>query len=314
MTIKSRMSEQLYSYSTIFAIGHRACQPLLEVACLVEEKVDGSQFSFSFQEDGTTLMRSKGAIVHAGEGGMFEEAAAIEADWRRELVGYVFRCEYLRKPHHNVITYSRIPAGYLAVFDVETPDGTFLDWDSKREKAALLGLEVVPRLFEGVIALDVMQKLLDSESFLGGTKIEGVVVKPIGYALWGTDKKVLMGKYVSEGFKEKHSKEWKADNRPDVVTLLAAELKTEARWLKAVQHLREAGKLEGSPRDIGPLMKEVNLDVLKEETEYIKEKLFQRFGKDIVRQVTHGLPEWYKEKLMEEAFDATRGAVEGVDS
>ena len=305
---------QLHSYSTIFAIGHRACQPLLEVSCLVEEKVDGSQFSFCFQADGSTLMRSKGAIVHAGEGGMFEEASHIEADWRQDLVGYVFRCEYLRKPHHNVLIYGRVPAAHLAVFDVEAPDGTFLDWDNKREAAAMLGLEVVPRLFEGMVTLDVMQRLLDTESFLGATKIEGVVIKPIGYNLWGTDKKVLMGKYVSEGFKEKHAKEWKGEHKPDILGQLVATYRCEQRWQKAAQHLLEAGRLEGSPRDIGALLKEVIADIEKEETEEIKAKLFQWAWPQIRKQLTHGLPEWWKEKLLKEAFDVAGGSAEGADN
>lgn len=296
------MSQQLHSYSTIFAIGHRACQPLLSVPCLVEEKVDGSQFSFSFQEDGTTLMRSKGAIVHAGEGGMFEEASHIEADWKRELVGLTFRCEYLRKPHHNVLTYGRVPAAHLAVFDVEKPSGEFLDYDAKRAAAELARLEVVPKLWEGLVTLEVMQGLLDRESFLGGTKIEGVVVKPVGYNLWGTDKKVLMGKFVSEAFKEKHAKEWKGEHKPDILGLLVASYRCEQRWQKAAQHLLEDGRLEGSPRDIGNLIKEAVVDIEKEEKEEIKEKLWQWAWPQIRKQLTYGLPEWYKEKLMKEAF------------
>ena len=39
-------------------------------------------------------------------------------------------------------------------------------------------------------------------------------------------------------------------NRGDMIALLIQELTTPARWQKAVQHLREDGKLEGSPRDI----------------------------------------------------------------
>ena len=292
----------LHSYSTIFAIGHKAVQPLLSVPCLVEEKVDGSQFSFRFEQDGSTTMRSKGAEVHAGDGGMFEEASHIEAEWCERWVGYTFRCEYLQKPKHNVLTYQRTPKANLIVFDVETSDGDFLSYSEKAAAAADLRLDVVPRLYEGMVTLAVMQELLDRESILGGTKIEGVVVKPVGYDLYGTDKKVLMGKYVSEGFKEKHSRDWKATNKPDVVSLLAEELRSEARWQKAIQHLKEQGRLNNEPKDIGPLMKEIVDDVVKEEKEYIKDKLYARFGKDILRQVTWGFPEWYKEKLMKEAF------------
>ena len=33
--------------------------------------------------------------------------------------------------------------------------------------------------------------------------------------------------------------------------------RTVARWEKAIQHLNESGRLENSPRDIGPLIKEI---------------------------------------------------------
>ena len=68
---------------------------------------------------------------------------------------------------------------------------------------------------------------------------------------------------------------------------------------KAVQHLREDGSLLGEPKDIGPLIKEVIRDTMEEETDYIKETLFAWAKKDIARRVTSGLPEWYKQQLLE---------------
>ena len=93
---------------------------------------------------------------------------------------------------------------------------------------------------------------LDRESVLGGQKIEGVVVKPLNYDLFGPDKKCLMGKFVSESFKEIHGVEWKKENPAptDVVQAIAASVRTPARWHKSVQHLRERGLLQDSPRDI----------------------------------------------------------------
>src|SRR5216683_3058961 len=106
------LMNQLHSYSTIFNVGHRAVMALLGVPCLVEEKVDGSQFSFG-KINGEVIMRSKGAMVHAGDGGMFENASHIEADIDNMPEGLVFRCEYLQKPRHNIIKYDRVPAKYL---------------------------------------------------------------------------------------------------------------------------------------------------------------------------------------------------------
>lgn len=295
----------LHSYSTIFTIGHKAVQPLLSVPCIVEEKIDGSQFSFCKQEGAVFAMRSKGVEVWPGQNKMFNEATRIEAVLPDTFpVGYTVRCEYLQKPKHNILQYACVPANHLIVFDVETPDGTFLSYADKVQFCALYRLDIVPKLYEGVVTLEVLQELLDRDSYLGGTKIEGVVIKPVGYNLWGTDKKVLMAKYVSEKFKEKHHAEWKATNHPDIIGGLVANLCTEARWNKAIQHLRESGKLENSPRDIGAIIREVVDDTKREEVEFIKDRLFAWAWKEIGRRITHGLPEWYKQKLMEEAFPA----------
>ena len=42
-----------------------------------------------------------------------------------------------------------------------------------------------------------------------------------------------------------------------MIVQLAEGLRTEARWRKAVQHLREEGRLERSPKDIGALLVEL---------------------------------------------------------
>ena len=169
--------------------------------------------------------------------------------------------------------------------------------------AERIGLEHVPLLYDGALeasqAADFVLGLLERQSILGGPKIEGVVIK--NYADIGRDGKVVMGKFVSAVFKEVHNKDWKDRNpeKGDVLDQICTALTTKARWSKAVQHLREAGTLANEPKDIGPLIKEVARDTLEEETEFIKDRLFAWAKKDIVRRVTAGLPEWYKEQLLE---------------
>jgi hypothetical protein len=278
----------------------------LDVEVIVEEKIDGSQFSFG-KIDGELQMRSKSCQVFMDIPGMFEAATTTCDLLMPDLPeGVIFRCEYLSKPHHNVLSYDRVPQGHLIVYDIEDPatKNGFASPEYKLWRASVYHLQIAPILFEGKITLDKLQELLYNESILGGTKIEGVVIKPKNYDLYGTDKKVLMGKYVSEAFKEKHQREWKGANptKSDVVQFLIKELNTEARWQKAVQHLREAGKLEEGPKAIGALMKEVKADVMKEEREYITEKVMQNIMPQVMRAIGAGLPEWYKAKLMQEAF------------
>jgi hypothetical protein len=295
------------SYPSIFALGHRYIADIFLDPVLVEEKVDGSQFSFGLI-GGEIVMKSKGAAVtQESPEGMFKLAARSVSELAGDLrPGFTYRCEYLQKPKHNTLCYGRVPARNMIVFDINTGTETYLSRAEKEAESQRLGLEIVPRLFEGMVASpESLFSLLENESVLGGCKIEGIVVK--NYNRFGIDKKVLMGKYVSEAFKESHGKEWRANNPviTDIVDRLILTLKTEARWQKAVQHLNEAGTLEGSPRDIGNLIGEVKRDVLKEESEFIKEKLYEWAKDRIARAVTGGLPEWYKKTLVEKSFETT---------
>ena len=69
------------------------------------------------------------------------------------------------------------------------------------------------------------------------------------------------------------------------------------------KHLKEKGLLENSPKDIGELIKECKADILKECEEEIKDKLYAWAKDKILRACTAGLPEWYKENLLNSSFD-----------
>jgi hypothetical protein len=219
--------------------------------------------------------------------------------------GWVYRAEYLRVPHHNTLVYARCPARHLILFDIEMPGQHYLPYPEVVAEARRLSMDVVPLLYEGRIAdMEQLRALLETESVLGGTTVEGVVIK--NYGRFTRDKKAMMGKFVSERFKEKHDKSWKERNPSgrSVLGELAQSYRTEARWEKAVQHMREVGMLEGEPRDIGALIKLVQQDLLDEEQENIKAALFKWAWPDIKRCSTAGLPEWYKERLARRAFQA----------
>lgn len=298
----------LHSYPSIFNIGHPAVTDILTSPVIVQEKVDGSQFSFGRKGD-DVFMRSKRVPVDPLESGMFNLASVkvlelFEADKLLPYDGWVFRGEYLQKPKHNSLTYNRVPEGNIILFDVETSPSVFLSPFDLDVIAKQIGVEAVPTLYAGMVtSLEMFEKLLETESILGGPKVEGVVIK--NYAMFGMDKKVLMAKHVSEVFKEIHTQEWRKSNptRKDVVIELTESLRVPARWEKAIQRLRDEGKIEDSPKDIGNLMVEVRADLNKEATEWVKEKLFAHFWPDIQRGALRGLPEWYKSKLLEKQFE-----------
>lgn len=291
-----------HSYPKVYALGHRAVNELLLDDVIVEEKIDGSQFSFG-RFGGELRIRSRGAVMVSDAP---EQMFGAAVDSIRDLDlrdGWTYRGEYLQKPKHNTLAYERVPARHTILFDINTGEERYLTPDEKRGEAERLGMETVPLLFAGHIGSPQdIGAFLERTSVLGGTKIEGVVVK--NYGRFGADKKVLMGKYVSESFKEVHGGEWKKNNPTsgDVIDMLIVRFKTDARWEKAVQHLKERGEYTQSPKDIGALIKEVQNDVAEECTEEIRDALFAHAIGHIRRGIVGGLPEWYKQKLLDEQF------------
>ncbi len=88
--------------------------------------------------------------------------------------------------------------------------------------------------------------------------------------------------------------------------IVATKYATPARWQKAVLHLREKGLITDSPKDIGPLIKEAIADTLKECEEDIKKDLWTYAWERISRQLTNGLPQWYKDELLKKQFEASQ--------
>lgn len=250
-------------------------------------------------------MRSKSAVLYEP---VTDKLFRAGAEYVRSIAdklneGWTYRGEILCRPKHNALEYERTPQNNVIIYDIERGDQDFLTAIEKYVEAGRLGFEVVPVLFEGKITdVEQLRAFFGRTSVLGKAEIEGMVIK--AYTQFGIDKKVLMGKWVSEKFKEVHGKEWGAANpgKADFLQLLTTALKTDARWEKAIQHLRDDGKLEDSPRDIGILLREIQNDVKKEMTEEIKDKLFAYYWPQIARGVIGGFPEYYKDRLAKSQF------------
>ena len=293
------------SYPSIYQVGHKAIGDILKTNVIVEEKVDGSQFSFSIS-DGVISCRSRRTEIYIDNpDGMFSRAIETIRKISHLLTDkWIYRGEYLNKPKHNTLLYGRVPNGNIIIFDIMTGVEEYLSYEDKKAEAERIGLEVVPLLFEGIIdSKEQLTRLLDTDSVLGNVKVEGVVVK--NYELFTQEKKIAIAKLVSETFKEKHGGEWKKNNpsKSDVLDQIVDKYKHEMRWQKAIQHLSESGSIEGSPLDLGLLIKEIQDDVKAECEDEIKDILFAHFWPKIKRGIISGFPEWYKSIVIDEAFD-----------
>lgn len=317
------------SIPKIYRLGERFTNGIFDGPVVIEEKIDGSQFSFSVI-DGHLNCFSKSTVIDQTDPGMFVAAVAtaqnlfikglLEPLWH-------YHCEYLAKPKHNVLAYARVPQNNLVLFDVKSPN-FYAPVGMKHRIADELGLEPVPVIYEGPlsvmpdslgwpIAEPFIEGLMGKDSVLGGQKIEGVVIK--NYAKQHADTQQegahpMTAKVVSDAFKERIScrpRRVKVGPGEEVERIVQA-LRTEARWVKAVQHLREAGILIDSSKDIGPLMKELHTDLEKEEQDWIKQELFDAFIKQIKHGVANGFPQWYQQLLQNgglSVFDSRRDAL-----
>jgi len=175
------------------------------------------------------------------------------------------------------------------------------------EYAERFEIERVPVIYYGKIEnVAELTGMLEKESILGGTTIEGIVAKNFNrpFLLGGQPIPIMAGKFVSESFKEVHRERWGEEEKTKGrFEIFMESFRTEARWEKAVQHLMEIGELDNEPKDIGKLFKEVHADIKAEEAENIKSWLYSEFIGQIKRKSTAGIAEWYKKRIMENSFD-----------
>lgn len=282
------------SYPKIFALGTRYVNGILDGEHEITEKIDGSQIAFGIIE-GNLYIRSKGKDmdIDAPEKMFAEGVDYIKSICNRLPSNLVFYGEYLRKPKHNTIAYSRIPKNHIMLFGVMDMSQSFrMGLDDYADR---LEVEAVP-----VLKGDNLAAILETESVLGGSRIEGIVVKNYGKTVMvgGQVLPLMAAKLVSEKFKEVHRERWgKEEKFKGKWETFCDSFCTEARWRKAVQHLRESGTLKGEPSDIGAIMSEVNMDIEAEERQSISNFLYAERKREVMKAATKGLPEWYKKEL-----------------
>lgn len=293
----------LKAFPKIFALGQRYVTEIFLDDVEVSEKIDGSQFVFG-KINGELHMRSKGAALYpeAGVPNLFVPAVNHVLKVQDRIPdGVILYGETLCRGKHNALTYSTTPKNNIALFAVCNTSGDFIsNVETLEAYVEILEIDCAPIIYRGKLeSIEEVMAFMGRESFLGGTKIEGIVIKNYfrPFLLGGTVMPLMVGKLVSEHFKEINRKEW-TGNKSTTDSFISS-FKTEARWEKAVQRLKESDRLLGEPKDIGSIIKEVHADIIEEETEDIKEWLYNHHIKQLCRASTAGLPEWYKSKLLE---------------
>jgi hypothetical protein len=287
-------------YSEVENIWNPSAKQLLGQRVFVQEKLDGSQFAFS--REGARSKRKE--LLEGAVPDLFAPAMKwVSENVHRIGRGAVFYCEAIAKPRHNTLTYDFAPDNGFVVFDIEE-DGQWLSVGECSMICTLLGVPYA-QVFEHAMVLerwDQLEEFLEHESILGG-RIEGVVAKPIDRSILDPHSgRPLLVKVVRPEFREKNQeaqKEFKRTASLDSQLKDLVELyKTDARFEKAVQRLRDESQIKGELRDLAVLIPEVTRDILKEEENAFKEVLWTAAVKQIRRRVSAWLPEWYKERLL----------------
>lgn len=286
------------SYSKPLAPTHAWVRDAMSSGTIyVSEKIDGSQFSMALIE-GVLCCRSRGQQIDIANPGMF--APAVRTAWRLGdalVEGWTYRCEFLAKTKHNTLHYDRVPRGHLVLYDIDRGECDYVPGPLAGfgDEFEIDAVEVIETAAADLVAVVAHQMALPS--LLGG-KREGVVAKR--YDVLTPDGKVAMAKYVSGEFVEIHQKRWRAEEaRPakrDVVDEIGEAIRTEARWHKVVQHMREAGALMDAPQDIGPLLRELAADVEGDAAD-IGEMLWARYRKELLKHAGRGFADWYRAQL-----------------
>lgn len=296
------------AFPKIAALGTRHVANIFEDEVEVTEKIDGSQFCFGWTQEGEFQCRSKGKQQHEGA---VDKMFALAVDYTSALSpipGHSFYCEYLQRPKHNSLVYERVPLNNLILFGVaDFAREYFISGHEHLMRwAERLDIEVIPLLFYGstnaaeIVGMVHSEEGKQTDSILGGDfGIEGVVIKNYKREMdYGERVYPLMSaKFVTEAFKERHSKNKEYMPRTDKWMEYLNSLRTDARWLKAVQRLRDKGEATFTPKDIGPMIKDIQTDTVTEHKAEALDILWKLYGGELTRRCTAGFPEWYKEQL-----------------
>lgn len=271
----------LDAYPKIYRYGaHKDHLHLLEGdvnRILVQEKIDGSQISFMAVND-QLYVRSRNRMLCIDNPDKQWQAAIQSLKDRLPLIPQrvVFRGEYLSTPKHNTLGYDRVPVGHIMLFE---PTEYY---------RVNFGFEWTPTtLYDGRVDLTTYLNG-PGTSILGGSKIEGVVVK--------NKNNGVMAKLVRPEFQETHKKDW-AERHPHTLGIeetFSRRFKSTRRFEKAVQRLRDEGQLTGQPQDIPLIVRTVQDDLVNEEREAIMTMLFDHYVNKFRKLSTQGLAEWYK--------------------
>ena len=201
-------------YIKIRALGTDETDGIFDGKIVVQEKVDGANFSF-FLDDDKLIFASRNMVMidkkNAGNWkAMFPVTEAFNQHKDKFNPNYLYVGESTQK---HTISYDLIP-GFIGydIWDEETE--LFLDWKDTKEIFESLGLEFIHIHFEkdgNKITIEKLQECIKDSAYKDGPA-EGVVIKNYN-KLDGHDRQIF-AKIVTDEFKESNRKAFGGTDQP----------------------------------------------------------------------------------------------------
>lgn len=278
----------------------------------IQEKVDGSQLSF-FKENNDILYYNKETKVDKTKKDFNASTTMLITLIDILNENYIYHGESICRIKHNVNNYKRTPSKFFIMFDIyDKVAKRYLDLKLFIEECNRIGLEYVQLLYcndnPDIIPIDKCEEIMNLinenkiESSLGG-KIEGMVIKNNVIE----NNKIISKKvkYVCKEFQERHKiKQRKVIRTPDEFLIeLGNEFSTEARFIKATQHIKEKNLQINKENIKDEYINELDTDLLSEYAYILKLNLWCEFAPIIKIYARFGIGRWYNNLIKNEIYD-----------
>ena len=254
-------------YIKIRALGTDETEGIFEGTCVVQEKVDGANFSF-YVENNKLLVASRNMVmVDKKNSGNWKAMLPVTEAYNQHKDKFNPNYLYVgESTQRHTISYTDIPnfIGY-DIWNEETE--SFLDWKDTKKEFASIGLPFIHVHFEregSEITIEELRECIKNSAYKDGPA-EGVVIKNYN-ELDGHDRQ-MFAKIVTDEFKESNRKAFGGIDQPkkenNSTILIAETYGTNARIEKIIHKLVDEGnKLDMSL--IPVLFNAVSEDIFEE--------------------------------------------------
>ena len=303
----------MYSYPKILHIGAPLVETIFFDEVEMSEKIDGSQCRIELTED-AVMVGSKNQGV--ADMGMFEIAhdqgdmIYNESEWRQFGSEITLFCEFLKSPKHNTIKYDRVPKNHLYLFGALIDD-VHMKTDDLIDIAKHLDIDPPNIMYVGMVgSVDGLKEFMTHESYLGGSVVEGVVIKnyhrtydPLQVHSQAYIGYPMAAKYVRDDFKVANAKQWNTLSRKKGTDALVDMFFIEDRFRKTVQHLLEDGHIEYQKKDLKYLVPEFFNDLMDEKKDEMTKIIMGEVFKALKKRASGYVVKSWIDYLTERQFD-----------